>query len=91
MARSIWCGVRGGSTEIVGTIVARAPYSASRSTMMPAWSLVRGTRTSQPNRDLLSNQDSVSRRTTVGPTTASDGNSTRLSLSRVSTSPRVVM
>ena len=28
-ALSIWCGVRGGSTEIVGTSIGTAPYSRS--------------------------------------------------------------
>ena len=40
---------------------------------MPACSLVRGTRTRQPNSGLVSNHDSVSRRSTTGPTTVTAG------------------
>ena len=46
--RSIWAGLRGGSTEIVGTSDGMAPCSRSRSDISPAWSLVRGTSTRQP-------------------------------------------
>ena len=57
-ARSICCGVRGGSTAIVGTSSGTAPYSRSRCDTTAACSLVRGTRTRQPNSGLVSNQDS---------------------------------
>src|ERR1019366_7653545 len=76
MARSICCGVRGGSTRIVGTTSLVAPYDARRAVIEPAWSLVRGTRMFQPNSGLVSNHESCSRSRTVEPTTASDGNST---------------
>jgi hypothetical protein len=47
-ARSIWAGLRGGSTAMVGTSTGRAPWLTSRSLISPAWSLVRGTSTVQP-------------------------------------------
>ena len=87
-ARSICCGVRGGSTEIVGTTSAVAPNDSSRAMVDPDCSLVRGTRTFQPNSGLVSNQDSCSRSATVVPTTASAGNS-RVFMT-LATSPRVV-
>ena len=61
---------------MVGTTSLVAPYADRRAVIEPAWSLVRGTRTFQPNSGLVSNHDSCSRRPTVEPTTASDGNST---------------
>ena len=69
-ARSICCGVRGGSTAIVGTSSGTAPYSRRRCDTMAACSLVRGTRTRQPNNGLVSNHDSRSRAATASPTTA---------------------
>ena len=72
-ARSSCCGVRGGSTEMVGTTAAWAPCCSSRAIVEPDCSLVRGTSTSQPNSGLVSNHDSVSRMVTVDPTTASTG------------------
>ena len=57
-ARSICCGVRGGSTAIVGTCSGTAPQACSRLITSPACSLVRGTSTRQPNSGLVSNQDS---------------------------------
>ena len=58
---------------MVGTTSAWAPYDSSRATVLPAWSLVRGTRIRQPYSGLVSYHDSSSRSATVGPTTASDG------------------
>ena len=72
-ARSICCGVRGGSTEIVGTSSGTAPYERSWSDSDAACSLVRGTSTRQPNSGLVSNQDSLSRQPTISPTTISEG------------------
>jgi len=69
-ARSICCGVRGGSTAIVGTSSGTAPYSRRRCETTAACSLVRGTRIRQPNSGLVSNQDSRSRAATASPTTA---------------------
>src|SRR5690349_10956914 len=65
-----------------------APYAARRAVIDPAWSLVRGTRTFQPNSGLVSNHDSCSRSATVVPTTARAGNSTVFMT--LATSPRVV-
>src|SRR5665647_2538549 len=45
----------------------------------------------QPNRGLVSNQDSCSRSSTVDPTTASEGNSTLAESIRATTCPRVVV
>ena len=70
---SICCGLRGGSTEIVGTSSGTAPKPRSRAESAPACSLVRGTSTRQPNSGLVSNHDSVSRRSTTGPTTVMAG------------------
>lgn len=67
-ARSICCGVRGGSTEIVGTSSGTAPYPRSWSDSDAACSFVRGTSTRQPNSGLVSNQDSLSRQLTTFPT-----------------------
>src|SRR5882757_8341185 len=69
MALSICCGLRGGSTEIVGTSSGIAPYRRSRSINGPAWSFVRGTRIRQPNSGFVSNQESASRCSTTEPTT----------------------
>ena len=44
---------------------------------MPACSLVRGTRTRQPNSGLVSNHDSVSRRSTTSPITVTAGGAIR--------------
>ncbi len=73
MARSICWGVRGGSTEIVGTSSGTAPYDWSCSDSPAACSLVRGTRTRQPNSGLFSNHDRRSRVPTASPTTISAG------------------
>src|SRR5918997_1340520 len=56
MALSICSGLRGGSTEMVGTSSLCAPYVRSRATIGAAWSLVRGTSTRQPNSGLVSYQ-----------------------------------
>jgi hypothetical protein len=72
-ARSSCCGVRGGSTEIVGTTLACAPWRCRRANVEADCSFVRGTSTSHPNSGLLSNHDNVSRMVTVDPTTASTG------------------
>ena len=69
-ARSICCGVRGGSTAIVGTSSGTAPYSRSWSETTDACSLVRGTSTRQPNSGLVSNQDSRFLAAAASPTTA---------------------
>ena len=66
IARSIWAGVRGGSTAIVGTSTGTAPYARSRSLIAPACSLVRGTSTFQPYSGRDSHQDSRSRSVTAG-------------------------
>jgi hypothetical protein len=83
-AFSIWCGVRGGSTEIVGTTSATAPCSASLATIPPACCLVRGTSTRQPNSGLVSNHDALSRSPAASPTTAMSG---RSSPARASVAP----
>src|SRR5580693_2181255 len=70
IARSICCGVRGGSTAIVGTSSGTAPYSRSRSETTEACSLVRGTSTRQPNSGLFSYQDILLFGAAVSPTTA---------------------
>src|SRR5919206_34944 len=67
MARSIWAGVRGGSTAIVGTSHGIAPYVRSRSLIAPACSLVRGTSTFHPYSGRFSHQPSLSRWVTAGP------------------------
>src|SRR6185436_8999200 len=69
IARSIWAGVRGGSTAIVGTSDGIAPYERSRALITPACSLVRGTSTFQPYSGRFSHQDSLSRPLTPEPTT----------------------
>ena len=73
MARSICAGLRGGSTAMVGTSTGTAPYARSRSLISPAWSLVRGTSTRQPNSGRLSHQDSRARLSTAVPTVATTG------------------
>ena len=80
--------MRGGSTEMVGTTAACAPWCSSRAIVEPDCSLVRGTSTSQPNSGLVSNHDSVSRMVTVDPTTASTGK--RPSAIVADAAPRVV-
>jgi len=72
-ARSICCGVRGGSTAMVGTCSGTAPLARSRSQTSSACSLVRGTSTRQPNSGLVSNQDSAGCDATPSPTTATAG------------------
>ena len=69
-ARSICCGVRGGSTAIVGTSSGTAPYSRSRSETTEACSLVRGTSTRQPNSGLVSYQENLFCAAAAAPTTA---------------------
>src|SRR5215472_10531403 len=69
-ARSICCGVRGGSTAIVGTCSGTAPYDLSCSQTPAACSFVLGTSTRQPNSGLVSNQESVRCILTPSPTTA---------------------
>src|SRR5215207_3637708 len=73
IARSIWAGVRGGSTAMVGTSTGTAPYARSRSLIAPACSLVRGTSTFQPYSGRLSHQDSRPRSATAGPTAITSG------------------
>src|SRR3954452_22108038 len=73
MARSICAALRGGSTAIVGTSTGTAPYPRSRSLISPAWSLVRGTSTRQPNSGRLSHQESRARLSTAAPTVATTG------------------
>src|SRR6476661_5297995 len=73
MARSICAGLRGGSTAMVGTSTGAAPYARSRSLISPAWSLVRGTSTRQPNSGRLSHHDSRARLSTAVPTVATTG------------------
>ena len=68
IARSIWAGVRGGSTAIVGTSHGIAPYARSRALIAPACSLVRGTSTFQPYSGRFSHQPSLSRWATPAPT-----------------------
>src|SRR3954454_19997631 len=63
------CGVSGGSPAIVGTSTGMAPYEMSCCDRAPAWSLVRGTSTRQPNNGLDSHHDSLSRCLTTSPTT----------------------
>src|SRR5215218_4917164 len=58
---------------MVGTSTGTAPYARSRSLISPAWSLVRGTRTRQPNSGRLSHQDSRARLSTAAPTVATTG------------------
>ena len=77
IALSIWAGVRGGSTLIVGTISPTAPYRSSSVIIEPACSLVRGTRTRQPNSGSDSNQLNASRPATPPPTTATRTSGTR--------------
>ena len=70
---SICSGLRGGSTEMVGTSTGTAPWERSPADSAPACSLVRGTRTCQPKSGLVSNHDSVVRRSTTSPTTVIAG------------------
>src|SRR4051794_781500 len=72
-ARSICAGLRGGSTAMVGTSTGTAPYARSRSLISPAWSLVRGTSTRQPNSGRLSHQERRARFSTAAPTVATTG------------------
>ena len=72
-ARSIWAGLRGGSTAMVGTSIGSAPYEVSRSLISPAWSLVRGTNTFQPYRARLSHQFNFARLVTVLPMVTTSG------------------
>src|SRR5688572_30967940 len=58
---------------MVGTSSGTAPYSRTRRDSVPACSLVRGTSTRQPKSALVSNHDSVSRRSTTSPTTVTAG------------------
>ncbi|CAB4715979.1 unannotated protein [freshwater metagenome] len=69
IARSICCGVRGGSTEIVGTSMGTAPCPRSSDMIEPVVSWVRGISTRQPKSDLTSNQSNFSRCATTSPTT----------------------
>src|SRR3954470_3226396 len=62
---------------MVGTSSGTAPKPRSLLTSGPAWSLVRGTRIRQPNRGLVSNQDSDSRRSTTRPITITAGGAIR--------------
>ncbi len=60
-ARSIWAGVRGGSTAMVGTRSGMAPCPRNRSTMASWLSLVWGTSTRQPYMARDSHQESLPR------------------------------
>src|SRR3954452_11131050 len=62
---------------MVGTSSGTAPQERSRADSEPACSLVRGTSTRQPNSGLVSNHDSVSRRSTTSPTTVTAGGDIR--------------
>src|SRR5438309_1205696 len=55
---------------MVGTSTGTAPYARSRSLISPAWSLVLGTSTRQPNSGRLSHHDSRARLSTAAPTVA---------------------
>ena len=59
--------------------------------MVPACSLVRGTRTRQPNSGLVSNQDSSSRKATVLPTMASSGLASRAALAALAAATSVAV
>src|SRR3954465_3710220 len=72
-ARSIWAGLRGGSTAMVGTSIGNAPWDTSFSLISPAWSFVRGTSTVQPYRARLSHQFSLARLATVLPMVTTSG------------------
>src|SRR3954464_3778302 len=72
-ARSIWAGLRGGSTAMVGTSIGDAPCDTSFSLISPAWSLVRGTSTVQPYSARLSHQFSFARLATVLPIVTTSG------------------
>ena len=62
---------------MVGTSSGTAPKPRRRTDSEGAWSLVRGTRTRQPKSGLVSNHDSVSRRSTTLPTTVIAGGAMR--------------
>src|SRR3954451_10809908 len=72
-ALSIWAGLRGGSTAMVGTSIGNAPWDTSFSLISPAWSFVRGTSTVQPYRARLSHQFSLARLATVLPMVTTSG------------------
>ena len=72
-ARSICCGVLGGSTAMVGTCSGTAPCARSRSDTASACSFVLGTRIRQPNRGFVSNQDRACWAAMPSPTTAIAG------------------
>src|ERR687898_654036 len=72
-ALSICCGLRGGSTEIVGASSGTAPERRSAADSEPACCRVRGTSTRQPKSGLVSNQDRAARCSTTSPTTATTG------------------
>src|SRR4051794_33921777 len=55
---------------MVGTSTGTAPYARRRSLISPAWSLVRGTSTRQPNSGRLSHQESLARLSTAAPMVA---------------------
>ena len=74
---------------MVGTSSGTAPKPRSREDSAPACSLVRGTRTRQPNSGLVSNHDSVSRRSTTGPTTVIAGGVIRAALASAAMSASV--
>ena len=82
--------MRGGSTEIVGTTSAVAPCPDSFAVTPPACSLVRGTRTRQPNSGFVSYQLPCSRSATTSPTTAVVGEPS-MAVARGSSSPSVVV
>ena len=88
---SICSGLRGGSTEMVGTSSGTAPYSRTRRDSEPACSLVRGTRTRQPKSGLVSNHDSVSRRLTTLPMTVIAGGEMRAARASAAMSASVEM
>ena len=89
IAFSICCGVRGGSTEMVGTSSPTAPKGRSCSVTSPACSFVRGTSTRQPNSGLVSNQSRFGRAFTAAPTTMLPGPASLAAFAALATSPSV--
>ncbi len=86
---SICSGLRGGSTEIVGTSSGTPPYPRSLADRLPACSFVRGTRIRQPNSGLVSNHESDSRMPTTSPITVTAGDSMRAVRASAAISARV--
>ena len=76
---------------MVGTSSGTAPYSRRRRDSEPACSLVRGTRARQPKSGLVSNHDSVWRRSTTSPMTVIAGGAMRAARTSAAMSARVEM